>query len=105
MRGVIMTNDVRSKSEQWLSALVTYIRAFLAAALTALLAVFTATGHFPNDAKEWQALLWAVLLAVLPVAINFLNPNDQRYGSTARTAPTTANAATTANAPSPQPST
>jgi hypothetical protein len=83
-----MTNGARSKSEQWLSALATYLRAFLAAALAALLAVFTATGHFPSDGKEWQALLWAVLLAVLPVIINFLNPNDKRYGPPARTAPT-----------------
>jgi mannitol-specific phosphotransferase system IIBC component len=83
-----MTKSVRTKSQQWHSALRTYLRAFLAAALSALLAVFTATGHFPNDAKEWQALIWAVLLAVLPVTINFLNRNDQRYGNTARTART-----------------
>jgi predicted PurR-regulated permease PerM len=83
-----MTSSARSKSQQWRSALMSYLRAFLAAALTALLAVFTTTGHFPNDAKEWQALIWAVLLAVLPVTITFLNRNDHRFGNTARTART-----------------
>ncbi|HEY6796524.1 MAG TPA: hypothetical protein VI248_17755 [Kineosporiaceae bacterium] len=69
--------DARQKLS---AAAGTYLRAVLAAALASVLTVFTTTGHFPSDGKEWLALLWAVLLAVLPVVINFLNPNDQRYG-------------------------
>ena len=63
-----------------LAALATYGRGVLAAGLTAVLTVFTTTGHFPSNGKEFGALLWAVLIAVLPVVINYLNPNDVRYG-------------------------
>ncbi len=69
-----------SPRHKWIEALLTYLRALLAAALTALLAVFTASGHWPSGGKEWGALAWAVLLATIPVIINALNPNDPRYG-------------------------
>lgn len=67
-------------AHKWVEALLTYLRALLAAALTAVLAVFTATGHWPSSSQEWGALAWAVLLAAIPVVINALNPNDPRYG-------------------------
>ena len=62
------------------AALGTYLRGVLAAGLTAILTVLTTAGHFPSDRKEWLGVLWAVVLAVLPVIINYLNPNDKRYG-------------------------
>jgi hypothetical protein len=65
---------------KWRAAAGTYLRAVLAAALTAVLAVFTSTGHFPADGKEWLAVSWSVVIAVLPVVINALNPADPRYG-------------------------
>ena len=70
----------RTNASRWFAALGTYLRALLAAALTAILAVFTSSGHLPESAKEWEAIAWAVLLAVLPVIINALNPKDTRYG-------------------------
>jgi hypothetical protein len=69
-----------STGDRWRAAVGTYVRAVLAAALTALLAVFTSTGHFPDNGKEWLAVSWSVVLAVLPVVINALNPADSRYG-------------------------
>jgi hypothetical protein len=70
----------KANTNRWLAALGTYVRALLAAALTAFLAVFTSSGHFPKGTKDWEAIAWAVLLAVLPVIINALNPKDTRYG-------------------------
>lgn len=70
----------RASRSKWIAALGTYVRALLTAALTAILAVFTSSGHFPSNGKEWGAVAWAVLLAVLPVVINALNPKDTRYG-------------------------
>lgn len=69
-----------STGDKWRAAAGTYLRAVLAAALAAVLAVFTSTGHFPADGKEWLAVSWSVVLAVLPVVINALNPADPRYG-------------------------
>lgn len=69
-----------SPMHKWVEALLTYLRALLAAALAALLAVLTASGHWPSDSKEWRTLAWAVLLAAIPVVINAVNPKDHRYG-------------------------
>lgn len=69
-----------SASDKWRAAAGTYLRAVLAAALAAVLAVFTSTGHFPADGKEWLAVGWSVVIAILPVVINALNPGDARYG-------------------------
>jgi hypothetical protein len=80
---MIDTTDIeatRSTGDKWRAAAGTYLRAVLTAALTALVAVFTSTGHFPADGTEWLAVGWSVVLAVLPVVINLLNRADTRYG-------------------------
>ena len=64
----------------WYEALLTYIRGLIATALAAALAVLTTSGHFPSNGTEWRALLWAVLVATVPVIIVALDPHDSRYG-------------------------
>jgi hypothetical protein len=70
----------RSNWDKWIAALFTYLRTLTVAVLSAVLAVFTTSGHFPLNGAEWKALAWAVLLAAIPVIINAINPNDSRYG-------------------------
>lgn len=57
------------------AVLASWVKVFLAAVLTAWLAGLTSGG-----AIDWRALLIAGAVAVLPVIINWLNPNDNRYG-------------------------
>lgn len=53
---------------------LSWLKVFVAAVLAGVLTA-TATGVW-----DWRALLFAGLAAVLPVIINWLDPNDTRYG-------------------------
>ncbi len=53
---------------------LSWLKVFAAAVLSGVL---TAT---VTDVWDWRALLFAGLAAVLPVIINWLDPNDTRYG-------------------------
>ena len=58
--------------------LASYGRSFLATVLGAVFAV----GKLPIDfsASDWRGVANAVWIAVIPVAIRFLNPNDAAFG-------------------------
>ncbi len=56
-----------------------WLKVFGASVLTAFLAILTTTGSIPN-ADAWWGVLIAGLVAVIPVIINWLDPNDTRYG-------------------------
>jgi apolipoprotein N-acyltransferase len=53
---------------------LSWLKVFAAAVLAGVL---TAT---VTDVWDWRALLFSGLAAVLPVVINWLDPNDTRYG-------------------------
>jgi hypothetical protein len=57
-----------------------WAKVFLSSALTALFIILTDTGAIPMDIEVWQGILVAGLLSVIPVVINWLDPNDTRYG-------------------------
>ena len=58
--------------------LASYGRALLATVLTAIFAV----GKLPFEftAQDWYGVANAVWIAVIPVAIRYLNPNDEAFG-------------------------
>jgi hypothetical protein len=60
--------------------LFSYARALLATVLTAIFAV----GKLPFEftAQDWYGIANAVWIAVIPVAIRYLNPNDPAFGIT-----------------------
>jgi hypothetical protein len=62
-------------SEQALNVIWSWLRVYLAAALTYLLAALV-----NGDPVAWNAIAIAGAVAVLPVVINWLNPADPRYG-------------------------
>jgi hypothetical protein len=61
-------------------AIYSYLRALLATVLTAIFTV----GKLPLEftAQDWYGVLNAVWIAVIPVAIRWLNPNDTAFGIT-----------------------
>jgi hypothetical protein len=60
--------------------LASYGRSLLATCLGAIFAV----GKLPFDftTHDWLSVANAVWIAVIPVAIRYLNPNDQAFGNT-----------------------
>lgn len=58
--------------------LASYARVLLATALTAVFAI----GKLPFDftASDWRAVANAIWIAVIPVLIRWLNPNDPAFG-------------------------
>jgi hypothetical protein len=62
------------------NAIYSYLRALLATILTAIFVV----GKLPTDftAQDWIGVANAVWIAVIPVAIRWLNPNDTAFGIT-----------------------
>ena len=58
------------------AVLASWGKVFTAAVLTYVL-----TGLAAGTALDWRAVLVAGLVAVLPVIINWLSPNDPRYGN------------------------
>lgn len=66
-----MSSQVKAMVGSW-------ARVFLVAVITAFLAMQTPPWDVTGD--QWLAVLWAGILSVLPVVLNWLNPNDPRYG-------------------------
>ena len=64
--------------------ILSYARALLATIITAIFAVSQAVGKLPFEfsAQDWYSIANAVWIAVIPVAIRFLNPNDPAFGIT-----------------------
>jgi hypothetical protein len=60
--------------------LASYGRALLATALTAVFAVGKLPWEFTQP--EWLAVANAIWVAVIPVLIRWLNPNDTAFGRT-----------------------
>ena len=60
--------------------ITSYLRVLLATALTAVFAI----GKLPTEftQAEWLAVANAIWVAVIPVVIRWLNPNDPAYGRT-----------------------
>ena len=60
------------------SALASYGRSFLASALTAIFAI----GKLPFDftVDDWRTAANALWIAIIPVLIRALNPNDPAFG-------------------------
>jgi hypothetical protein len=61
-----------------LTMLASYGRSLLATVLGAVFAI----GKLPIDfsVADWRAVANAVWIAVIPVAIRYLNPNDNGFG-------------------------
>jgi hypothetical protein len=62
-------------NDQVINVVWSWLRVFLSAILTYVLA-----GLAADTTLEWQAILIAGAVAVLPVVINWLNAGDPRYG-------------------------
>ena len=58
------------------AVILSWVKVFAAAILTYVLAALAA-----GTALSWQAAAIAGLVSVLPVIINWLSPNDPRYGN------------------------
>lgn len=58
--------------------IASYARSFLATVLTAIFTV----GKLPTDftVSDWGNVANAVWIAVIPVVIRYLNPNDVAFG-------------------------
>jgi len=61
-----------------LSVLASYGRSFLATTLTAVFAI----GKLPTEftSADWATVSNAIWIAVIPVVIRYLNPNDATFG-------------------------
>jgi len=57
-----------------------WLRVFVAVVLGLWLADLASVGTIHFDAAEWGTWLAAGLVAVLPVIIAWVNPNDPRFG-------------------------
>lgn len=68
-----MNNKTKAMVYSWL-------KTFLAAVLTAFVTIVATSQDIPVSKDAWIAILVAGILAVGPVIINWLNPNDPRYG-------------------------
>jgi hypothetical protein len=62
-------------SDQVATMLFSWAKVFASACLTVVLVALT-----QDQALQWQAVLVAGLVAVLPVIINWLDAGDPRYG-------------------------
>lgn len=62
--------------------LASYGRSLLATIVTAIFVVAQSGGKLPFEfsAQDWYAVANAVWIAVVPVAIRYLNPNDTAFG-------------------------
>jgi len=61
---------------QWMRALASYGRVVVATMLTATVAM----GHAPVTGADYWTLGKAAIVALLPVILRALNPNDPAYG-------------------------
>jgi hypothetical protein len=66
---------------EWLarSPLATALKVGLSVLLAMAIADWTSTGTISFD--KWQTWLIAAISAAVPVVINYLNPQDNRYGT------------------------
>ena len=63
------------------TALGSWIKVFITALLTTYLMMLSEGRNlFSWDLDMFEKLLTAGIVSVMPVIINFLNPNDPRYG-------------------------
>lgn len=67
-------------SNQTKNMLWSWGRVFLAAVASSFLSLVVAGNTVALDIKAWEAVLISGLVAVVPVVVNYLNPNDTRYG-------------------------
>jgi hypothetical protein len=63
--------------------LTSWAGSFVAAAITALLAILVTNKSIPADWNTWQAIIIAGLVAVLPVIRNYFDPSYMGYGKDA----------------------
>lgn len=73
-------------SKKTKAMLTSWVGSFVAAAITALLAILVTAKSIPADWSTWQAIIIAGLVAVLPVIRNYLDPSYVGYGKNANTA-------------------
>ena len=61
-----------------------YVRSLLAVAVGIVFAVSQTAGKLPWEfsAQDWYSVANAIWVAVIPVAIRFLNKNDSAFGIT-----------------------
>lgn len=57
-----------------------WFRIFAAAIVSAFTFAVVTTGSIPADGNTLLGILVAGIIAVGPVIVNYLNPNDPRYG-------------------------
>lgn len=67
-------------SKQTKNMLWSWLRVFLAAVASSFLSIVITGNTVFFDTKAWEAILISGIVAVFPVIINYLNPNDTRYG-------------------------
>ena len=70
-------------SQSMKNMLKSWAGTFVAAAITALLAILVTNKSIPMDWPTWQAIIIAGLVAVLPVIRNYLDPSYSGYGKDA----------------------
>lgn len=61
-----------------------YLRSLLASGIGIIFGVSQAVGKLPFEfsAQDWYAVANAIWVALIPVAIRYLNPNDNAFGIT-----------------------
>ena len=73
-------------SQETKTMLKSWANVFIAAVITAVLVIFTSnSGTIPLDGETWLSVLIAGLVAVLPVAKNYFDTKDPRYGKVTST--------------------
>ena len=70
-------------SKKTKNMLTSWAGSFVAAAITALLAILVTNKSIPVDWNTWQAIIIAGLVAILPVIRNYLSTSYDGYGKSA----------------------
>jgi hypothetical protein len=70
-------------SQSTKNLLKSWAGSFVAAAITALLAILITQNSIPADWHTWETIIIAGLVSVLPVIRNFLDSSYAGYGKTA----------------------
>ena len=66
--------------KKWLPVLASYARCVALAGVTAIMVM----GRIPVNQEEWVLIAKAAALALGPVIIRWLDPNDKAYGRGAK---------------------
>jgi hypothetical protein len=61
-------------NSQAVAVILSWLKIFTASVLTAVLT------SLATDVWDWKTIVFAGLVSVLPVIINWLSPSDPRYG-------------------------